>query len=41
MEHYVSADYDPDTAVLPWSHLHGPLPAATLLKHLQEAQTHM
>ena len=41
MEHYVSADYDPATAVLPWSHLHGPLPAATLLKHLQEAQTHM
>ncbi|PSC73970.1 radical SAM [Micractinium conductrix] len=41
MEHYVSANYDPDTAVLPWGHLHGPLPAATLRKHLAEAQTHM
>ena len=28
-------------AVLPWSHLHGPLPQATLIKHLREAQLHM
>jgi hypothetical protein len=27
--------------VLPWSHLHGPLPQATLVKHLEEAQRHM
>jgi hypothetical protein len=29
------------SAVLPWSHLHGPLPQSTLVKHLQEAQQHM
>lgn len=28
-------------AVLPWSHLHGPLPLATLVKHQEEAQRHM
>ena len=26
---------------LPWGHLHGPLPVSTLLKHLEEAQSHM
>lgn len=41
MEHYVSTHHDPDTTVLPWSHLHGPLSAATLVKHLREAQSHM
>ena len=38
---YVSADYDPEATLLPWAHLHGPLPAATLRKHLAEAQAHM
>lgn len=41
MEHYVSSNYEPEASVLPWSHLHGPLPQGTLLKHLQEARQHM
>ncbi|EFN58743.1 hypothetical protein CHLNCDRAFT_140442 [Chlorella variabilis] len=41
MEHYVSSNYDPAATVLPWSHLHGPLPLATLVKHQEEAQRHM
>ncbi|KAI3436868.1 hypothetical protein D9Q98_006278 [Chlorella vulgaris] len=41
MDYYTSATYQPDTTVLPWGHLHGPLPQATLVKHLQEAQQHM
>lgn len=41
LEHYAHADYDPDRAVLPWAHLHGPLPLGTLRAHLAEAQTHM
>lgn len=32
LEHYVHADWQPDL-VLPWSHLQGPLPESTLLKH--------
>ena len=31
----------PPPAVLPWAHLQGPLPEATLLKHLLEAQEQM
>jgi len=40
LEYYAHAEYVPG-APLPWSHLHGPLPEATLMKHLEEAQTHM
>ena len=37
LEHYWRRDYDAD-AVLPWSHLQGPLPKETLKKHLEDAQ---
>jgi len=40
LEHYAFQDYEPG-ACLPWSHLRGPLPEATLVKHLEEAQRHM
>lgn len=36
LDYYVYATY-PTTQVLPWHHLHGPLPSATLVKHLEEA----
>jgi radical SAM superfamily enzyme YgiQ (UPF0313 family) len=36
MDYYVSADY-PREQILPWHHLHGPVPIATLQKHLAEA----
>jgi hypothetical protein len=32
----IHANWNPDR-VLPWEHLEGPLPKATLLKHRQEA----
>lgn len=31
----------PTEQVLPWDHLEGPLPKATLIKHLADAQSHM
>jgi radical SAM superfamily enzyme YgiQ (UPF0313 family) len=36
MDYYVNADY-PVEQILPWNHLNGPLPIATLQKHLAEA----
>jgi radical SAM superfamily enzyme YgiQ (UPF0313 family) len=36
MDYYVSADY-PRDQILPWHHLHGPLPIETLQKHLAQA----
>ncbi|MGB7713006.1 MAG: radical SAM protein [Microcoleus sp.] len=39
MDFYVFQEWDLEQ-VLPWSHLQGPLPAATLKKHLAEAMTH-
>jgi radical SAM superfamily enzyme YgiQ (UPF0313 family) len=33
LEYYVHADWQTDQ-ILPWSHLHGPLPQTTLIKHL-------
>jgi radical SAM superfamily enzyme YgiQ (UPF0313 family) len=40
LEYYWQKDYDPEVP-LPWSHLQGPLPVATLKKHLLEAQEQM
>jgi radical SAM superfamily enzyme YgiQ (UPF0313 family) len=40
LEFYVHDNWDIDQA-LPWEHIAGPLPKATLVKHLQEAQSHM
>lgn len=39
LEFYVHEDWD-RTQVLPWEHLKGPLPKATLLKHLDSAVEH-
>jgi radical SAM superfamily enzyme YgiQ (UPF0313 family) len=39
MDFYVFQEWELDR-VLPWSHLQGPLPEATLKKHLAEAMTH-
>ncbi|MBD1806242.1 radical SAM protein [Microcoleus sp. FACHB-SPT15] len=36
---YVHANWSTDQ-ILPWSHLQGPLPQATLLKHLETAKSH-
>lgn len=36
LDFYVHADWSTDQ-VLPWNHLHGPLPQSTLLKHLADA----
>ncbi|MGJ3246358.1 MAG: B12-binding domain-containing radical SAM protein [Elainellaceae cyanobacterium] len=36
MEYYVHDHWSSDT-ILPWSHIQGPLPQSTLLKHLQDA----
>lgn len=41
MAHYVHSNYEPELAALPWQHIQGPLPGATLLKHLQEANALM
>ncbi|HEY9605620.1 MAG TPA: radical SAM protein [Allocoleopsis sp.] len=38
LDFYVHADWSTEQ-VLPWSHLHGPLPQATLLKHLDIARS--
>lgn len=40
LEFYVYEDW-PTTQSLPWDHLEGPLPKATLVKHLQDAETYM
>jgi radical SAM superfamily enzyme YgiQ (UPF0313 family) len=40
LEYYWQRDYDPEVP-LPWSHLEGPLPVATLKKHLLDAQEQM
>ncbi len=39
MDFYVFQEWELEQ-VLPWSHLKGPLPEATLKKHLAEAMTH-
>ena len=39
MDFYVFQEWELDR-VLPWSHIKGPLPEATLKKHLAEAMTH-
>jgi radical SAM superfamily enzyme YgiQ (UPF0313 family) len=39
LDFYVHAQWDADQ-VLPWDHLKGPLPKATLLKHLDQAKAH-
>ncbi|MBW4545983.1 MAG: B12-binding domain-containing radical SAM protein [Symplocastrum torsivum CPER-KK1] len=39
LDFYVHADWSTDQ-ILPWSHLQGPLPQATLLKHLDTAKSH-
>jgi radical SAM superfamily enzyme YgiQ (UPF0313 family) len=40
LDWYVHRDWDTDE-VLPWSHLQGPLPVGTLLKHREAAFTHL
>ena len=40
LDFYVHQVWSPEQ-MLPWEHLEGPLPKATLLKHLAEAQQHM
>ncbi|MEO0430313.1 MAG: radical SAM protein [Cyanobacteria bacterium J06656_5] len=40
LDFYVHTDWPTDQP-LPWDHLEGPLPKTTLIKHLQEAETHM
>ena len=39
LDFYVYTNWQPEQ-VLPWSHLQGPLPQATLLKHLASAREH-
>jgi radical SAM superfamily enzyme YgiQ (UPF0313 family) len=39
LDFYVHTDWS-TTQILPWSHLQGPLPQSTLLKHLEEATSH-
>lgn len=41
MEYYVHASYDVGSTVLPWQHLHGPLPEATLVQHYESAAREM
>ncbi|MEO0866986.1 MAG: radical SAM protein [Cyanobacteria bacterium J06642_11] len=40
LDYYVHADWSLEQT-LPWDHLEGPLPKATLIKHLQTAETQM
>ncbi len=40
LEYYVHQNWETEQ-ILPWSHLKGPLPQATLEKHLAEAMTHV
>lgn len=37
MEYYAQHDYQPEDNCLPWQHIQGPLPSATLMKHREEA----
>jgi radical SAM superfamily enzyme YgiQ (UPF0313 family) len=37
MDYYIHANW-PTDATLPWTHLHGPLPSATLIQHFESAQ---
>lgn len=39
LEHYVHDDWSLD-CVLPWSHIQGPLPQSTLVKHRDDAMNH-
>ncbi|AKG21073.1 B12-binding domain-containing radical SAM protein [Calothrix sp. 336/3] len=39
LDFYVFSNWSTEQ-ILPWHHLHGPLPQSTLLKHLAEAQSH-
>ncbi|MGF1481585.1 MAG: B12-binding domain-containing radical SAM protein [Cyanophyceae cyanobacterium] len=39
LEYYVHADWQTEQ-VLPWSHLQGPLPQLTLIKHLDDAKSY-
>jgi hypothetical protein len=41
MDYYVHAPWAVGNAILPWTHLHGPLPESTLVKHAKEAVSHM
>lgn len=40
IDHYAHADHPVD-GILPWQHLHGPLPIEVLRKHLLEAEEEM
>ncbi|MBW4454339.1 MAG: B12-binding domain-containing radical SAM protein [Nostoc indistinguendum CM1-VF10] len=40
LDFYVHAEWSTDQ-ILPWSHLQGPLPQSTLLKHLADAQSYI
>lgn len=37
LDFYVHDRWNPETQILPWQHLQGPLPQTTLIKHLNEA----
>ncbi|MGF1486475.1 MAG: B12-binding domain-containing radical SAM protein [Prochloraceae cyanobacterium] len=39
LDYYVHSDWE-TKQILPWSHLQGPLPETTLIKHLDEAKTY-
>ncbi len=41
LEYYVHETYAVGETMLPWHHLHGPLPEATLVKHNADAQAEM
>ena len=40
LDFYVHQEWSPEQS-LPWQHLNGPLPISTLVKHLEDARTHM
>jgi radical SAM superfamily enzyme YgiQ (UPF0313 family) len=37
IDYYAHTHYDIDKIILPWAHLHGPLPSDTLRKHFKES----
>ena len=39
LDYYVHDLWSAEDRILPWQHLHGPLPQKTLVKHLNEAQS--
>ena len=39
LDYYVHSDWE-TKQILPWSHLQGPIPEKTLIKHLEEAETY-